>query len=99
MHVPTFTRRSAEMRDKIQAGAIGEVDLFFLSTYLAVSALGLETMSPEQATKRGFTIDKYAVSREWLSMSLAALSLGNFFEYPEFEGLRGRRRKLYRLSV
>lgn len=43
----------------------------------------------ERATKMGFPPDKSTLSKEWLSLSLQALTLGRFFDQPEFEALRG----------
>lgn len=76
------------MRDLIARGKYEHVNLCFVALYMAVTALGLETMDDERARKHGFPPSKKRLSREWFSMALKALVMCGFYEKPTFEALR-----------
>lgn len=45
LHVPTFQLNTVKLREQARLAKWDEVDLFFVATYLAVVALGTQTMS------------------------------------------------------
>lgn len=96
LHLPSFEAQCVSFRSILRLPQSVErdasIDVFFVSTYLAVHATGLSMMPDARAERDGFGVagsgEKGNMAERWFEGAMCGLSCGRFLDNPSIESIR-----------